>query len=69
MRTEDLARRFGAKLREIEPIIWQRLPVAMSDLLRVIAQAEEPHPGEEVPHPGEVDESRSRSDVGETPGE
>ena len=61
MLTSELAARFGVKLREIEPS-RQRLPVAMSDLLRVIAQAEEPHPGE-------VDESRSRSDAEETPGE
>ena len=61
MLTSELAARFGVKLREIEPP-RQRLPVAMSDLLRVIAQTEEPHPSE-------VDESRSRSDVEETPGE
>ena len=61
MLAQELAARFGPNLREIEPL-GQRLPVAMSDLLRDIAQAEEPHPGE-------VDESRSRSDVEETPGE
>ena len=61
MLAQELSARFGPKLREIEPP-RQRLPVAMSDLLRVIAQAEESHPGE-------VDESGSRSDVEETPGE
>ena len=45
MFTEDMARRFGAKLREIEPLTSQRLPVAMSDLLRAIAQVEQPSPG------------------------
>ena len=45
MFTEDMARRFGAKLREIEPLTSQRLPVAMSDLLRAIARAEPPSPG------------------------
>ena len=45
MFAEDMARRFGAKLREIEPLTSQRLPVAMSDLLRAIAQAEQPSPG------------------------
>ena len=39
--------RFGAKLREIEPIIWQGLPVAMANLLRAIAQAEQRRKGEE----------------------
>ena len=46
MRTEDLARRFGAKLREIEPIIWQGLPIAMANLLKAIAQAEQRRKGE-----------------------
>lgn len=41
MRTEDMARRFGAKLREIEPLTAQRLPVAMANLLKAIAQAEQ----------------------------
>jgi hypothetical protein len=40
MFTEDMARRFGAKLREIEPLDSQPLPLAISDLLRTIAQAE-----------------------------
>ena len=44
MFTEDMAKRFGAKLREIEPLTSQRLPVAMSNLLRAIAQAEQPSP-------------------------
>ena len=38
MPTEDLVRRFGAKLREIEPI--SRLPAAMSNLLSAITKAE-----------------------------
>ena len=42
MLAKELAARFGPKLREIDPV-GQRLPAAMSDLLRVIAQAEEPH--------------------------
>ena len=46
MRTEDIARRFGAKLREIEPLTSQRLPVAMANLLKAIAQAEERRKGE-----------------------
>ena len=45
MPTEELARRFGAKLREIEPVDSQPLPIAISDLLRAIAQAEQPPPG------------------------
>ena len=61
MLAQELAARFGPKLREIEPL-GQRIPPAMSVLLRIIAQAEEPHPGE-------VDESRSRSNAEETPGE
>jgi hypothetical protein len=47
MLTEELARRFGAKLREIEPLDSQQLPLAISDLLRAIAQAEQPPRGEE----------------------
>jgi hypothetical protein len=46
MLTEELARRFGAKLREIEPLDSQQLPLAISDLLRAIAQAEQPPRGE-----------------------
>jgi hypothetical protein len=45
MFTEDMARRFGAKLLEIGPLTSRRLPVAMSDLLRAIAQAEQLSPG------------------------
>ena len=45
MFTQDMARRFGAKLREIEPLDSQPLPIAISDLLRAIAQAEQPPPG------------------------
>jgi len=60
MLAQELAARFGPKLRETEPI-GQRLPAAMSDLLRVIAQAEATHPDE-----SEVD--GSRSDAEETPG-
>ena len=46
MLTEELVRRFGAKLREIEPPPGQSLPAAMSELLRAIAQGEQPHSGE-----------------------
>jgi hypothetical protein len=46
MPTDELARRFGAKLREIEPLPGQPLPAAMSDLLWAIAQGEQPHSGE-----------------------
>ena len=60
MLTEELARRFGAKLREIERLPSQ-LPPAISDLLRAIAQAEQPPPGE-------ADESGSRTDAEETAG-
>jgi hypothetical protein len=56
---EELAARFGTKLRQIEPV-RQVLPTAMSDLLRVIEQAEEPHPAEK--------ESSPRSDSEKTPG-
>jgi hypothetical protein len=59
MFTEDMRRRFGAKLREIEPLDSQRLPVAMSDLLRAIAQGEQPHSGEN-------DENGSRIGAEET---
>jgi hypothetical protein len=59
MLTEELARRFGAKLREIERLPSQ--PPAISDLLRAIAQAEQPPPGE-------ADESGSRTDAEETAG-
>jgi hypothetical protein len=61
MLTEELARRFGAKLREIERLPSQRLPPAISDLLRAIAQAEQPPPGE-------ADENGSRTDAEETAG-
>ena len=61
MPTEELARRFGAKLREIEPVDSQPLPIAISDLLRAIAQAEQPPPGE-------ADENGSRTDAEETAG-
>ena len=60
MLTEELAARLGTKLRQIEPL-RQRLPTTMADLLRVIAQAEEPCPDE-------ADESGSLSDTEETPG-
>jgi hypothetical protein len=45
MLAQELAARFGPKLREIEPL-GQRLPAAMSDLLRVIEQAEATQSGE-----------------------
>jgi hypothetical protein len=61
MLTEELARRFGAKLREIEPLPGQRLPGPMSDLLRAIAQGEQPHSGE-------TDENGSRTDSEQTAG-
>jgi len=60
MLAKELAARFGPKLREIEPL-GQRLPAAMSDLLRVIEQAEATHPGESA-------DGDSRSDAEETPG-
>ena len=60
MLTEELARRFGAKLREIEPVDSQPLPIAISDLLRAIAQAEQPPPGKA--------EECSRGDAEETAG-
>ena len=60
MLAQELAARFGPKLREIEPL-GQRLPAAMSDLLRVIAQAEEPHSDD-------ADESGCHDDAAETPG-
>jgi hypothetical protein len=61
MFTEDMARRFGAKLREIEPITSQQLPVAMSDLLRAIAHGEQPHPEE-------ADDDSPGTDAEETAG-
>jgi flavin-binding protein dodecin len=60
MLAQELAARFGPKLREIEPL-GQRLPAAMSDLLRVIEQSE-------AIHPGGSDDVGSRSDAEETPG-
>jgi hypothetical protein len=60
MLAQELAARFGPKLREIEPL-GQRLPAAMSDLLRVIAQAE-------ATQSGEADDGGSRSDAEEMPG-
>jgi dodecin len=60
MLAKELAARFGPKLREIEPL-RQRLPAVMSDLLRVIAQAE-------ATHPGESDDGDSRSGAEKTPG-
>jgi hypothetical protein len=44
MLTEELAARFGTKLREIE-LPRQQLPAAMADLLLAIAQADAPRPG------------------------
>jgi hypothetical protein len=39
---EELARRFGAKLRGRDPeIMWQTPPVAMTNLLRAIARVEQ----------------------------
>ena len=61
MFTEELARCFGAKLREIERLPSQRLPLAISDLLRAIAQAEQPPRGE-------ADKNGSRTDAEETAG-
>jgi hypothetical protein len=46
MFTENMVTRFGAKLREIEPLISQRLPVPMANLLKAIAQAEQRRKGE-----------------------
>ena len=67
MPTEDLARRFGAKLRETEPIIWQGLPVAMANLLRAIAQAEQRRKDEESNSATPYGEQRSVRRHGQSP--